>query len=143
MEKLDGIAVATACSRSASANTMFGFLPPSSSDTFLKSGPAWAITSAPVFVPPVNEMSGTFGWEVSARPALGPVPCTMFTTPGGIPASTISAASRSAVNGVSSDGFATQQFPAAMAGAIFQLSRYSGRFQGEISPATPRGCRRV
>ena len=27
-----------------------------------------------------------------------------------------------------------------MAGAIFQVRRYSGRFQGEISPATPRGC---
>ena len=109
----------------------------------MKSGPAWAITSAPVFVPPVNEMSGTFGCDVRARPALPPGPCTMLTTPGGMPASRVSAASRSAVSGVSSEGFATQQFPAAMAGAIFQLRRYSGRFQGEISPATPRGCRMV
>ena len=62
---------------------------------------------------------------------------------GGMPASAIRAASRSAVSGVSSDGFATQQFPAAMAGAIFQVSRYSGRFQGEISPATPSGARMV
>src|SRR5207249_4060583 len=33
--------------------------------------------------------------------------------------------------------------PTAMAGAIFQLNKYRGRFHGEISPAMPRGCRSV
>ena len=45
--------------------------------------------------------------------------------------------------GVTSDGFATTVFPAANAGATFQVKRYSGRFQGEIQPATPIGCRNV
>ena len=35
-----------------------------------------------------------------------------------------------------SEGFATTVFPAAIAGAIFQVSRYSGRFQGEITSYT-------
>ena len=40
-------------------------------------------------------------------------------------------------------GFAIAVFPTVMAGAIFQLNKYRGRFQGEIRPAMPRGCRKV
>ena len=47
----------------------------------------------------------------------------MLITPGGMPASSDSSASRFAVSGVSSLGFATQVLPAAMAGAIFHESR--------------------
>ena len=47
------------------------------------------------------------------------------------------------MNGVISDGLATTVLPAASAGAIFQVNRYSGRFHGEMQPATPRGCRRT
>ena len=47
------------------------------------------------------------------------------------------------VKGVSSDGLATAVQPVASAGATFQVNRYSGRFHGEISPATPRGARSV
>ena len=36
-------------------------------------------------------------------------------------------------------GFAIAVFPTAIAGAIFQLNKYSGRFHGEISPTMPRG----
>ena len=67
----------------------------------------------------------------------------MLMTPGGMPASSDSSARRFAVSGVSSLGLATQVFPAAMAGAIFHDSRYSGRFHGEISPTTPSGWRSV
>ena len=45
--------------------------------------------------------------------------------------------------GVISEGLATTQLPAARAGAIFQVKRYSGRFQGEMQPTTPSGERRV
>lgn len=38
-----------------------------------------------------------------------------------------------------SDGLATTVLPVASAGAIFRVNRYGGRFQGEISPATPPG----
>ena len=45
--------------------------------------------------------------------------------------------------GVSSEGLATTVQPAANAGAIFQVNKYSGRFQGDIHPATPIGVRVV
>jgi hypothetical protein len=41
--------------------------------------------------------------------------------------------------GVTSEGFATTQFPAAIAGAIFQENKYKGKFQGDIQPTTPIG----
>ena len=37
------------------------------------------------------------------------------------------------------EGLATTVFPVAKAGAIFQVSRYNGKFQGEIHAATPIG----
>lgn len=54
---------------------------------------------------------------------------------GGLPACCISLHSIQAVTEVISLGLATTVFPAAMAGAIFQVSRYRGRFQGLIRPA--------
>ena len=118
---------------------MFGFFPPSSRDTFLKSGPARAITSAPVFVPPVNEMSGTFGCDVQARPALSG-PCTILTTPGGCPppGSVRQACWRSAVSSKAwPHNNSRRRWPERSS------SRGTAADQGEISPATPRGCRTV
>jgi hypothetical protein len=45
--------------------------------------------------------------------------------------------------GVISEGLATTQLPAAIAGAIFQVKRYKGKFQGEIHATTPMGLREV
>ena len=78
-----------------------------------------------------------------ALPTLGPVPWRILSTPGGNPASLHICPSKEAVSGVISDGFAMTQLPAAMAGAIFQVKRYKGRFQGEIHPTMPIGCRSV
>ena len=44
-------------------------------------------------------------------------------------------------SGVISDGLMTMQFPAASAGAIFQLVNMSGKFHGTIWPTTPTGSR--
>src|SRR5438132_1430077 len=76
-----------AASRSASAKMMFGFLPPSSSETFLNNGAHASATLRPVTVPPVNEMVLIFGWAVIAEPTFGPVPWTTLSTPFGRPAS--------------------------------------------------------
>src|SRR5688572_10120244 len=53
--------VFTALSKSQSAKIMLGFFPPSSSDNFLNIGAATLDISAPVFVPPVNEITGIPG----------------------------------------------------------------------------------
>src|SRR5207245_4091760 len=121
-----------AASRSASAKMMFGFLPPSSSETFLNKGAAASATCFPVTVPPVNEIVPIFGCAVIAAPTLGPVPWTTLSTPFGNPASRQISHNRYAVIGVSSLGLAMAVLPTAIAGAIFQLSKYSGRFHGVI-----------
>ena len=63
----------------------------------------------------------------------------MLTTPGGSSACSQISANSSADNGVVSAGFSTTVLPAASAGAIFQASISSGKFQGMIWPATPSG----
>ena len=112
-----------AASRSASAKMMFGFFPPSSSETFLNIGAHVSATLRPVTVPPVNEIVPIFGCAVIAAPTFGPVPCTTLSTPFGNPASAQISQSRYAVIGVSSLGLAMAVLPTAMAGAIFQLNK--------------------
>src|SRR5438445_3511892 len=109
---------------------IFGFLPPSSSDSFLNIGAAVRAISSPVFVPPVNEIALMSLCAVMAEPTFGPRPWTMFKTPAGKPASMHNFESRNAVIGVTSEGLATTVQPAAMAGATFHVKRYSGRFHG-------------
>src|SRR6185312_12804865 len=132
-----------ASDRSASANTIAGFLPPISSDTFLNCAAAVPAMVAPVAVLPVKEIALTAGCSTIACPTVGPRPCTMFSTPGGKPASMLNSASRAAVQGVISEGLATTVLPLASAGAIFQLNRYNGRFHGLMQPTTPSGWRKV
>ena len=115
--------VLIASSMSASAKTTFGFLPPSSSESFLNFGATTAAIEAPVAVPPVNETALTSECPVNAGPTLGPKPCTMLSTPGGRPAALTIRARWNAVIGVISEGLATTVFPAASAGAIFHVNR--------------------
>jgi len=100
-----------------------GFLPPISNDALTNRCAVCAASSRPTRVEPVKLSARTSGCATSAAPARGPRPCTMFSVPGGNPASAHSSPRRCAVIGVISLGFATTQFPAASAGAIFQVSR--------------------
>src|SRR5205807_9245569 len=102
---------------------MFGFLPPSSSETFLNIGAAASATFFPVSVPPVKEMVLIFGCAVIPAPTFGPVPWTTLSTPLGNPASAQISHKRYAVIGVSSLGLAMAVLPTATAGAIFQLNK--------------------
>ncbi len=113
-------ALSTAASKSASAKTTLGFLPPSSSATFFTVAAAAAITRRPVTMPPVNETRSTSGASVSAGPTRSPAPSTRLATPGGTPASVSAVISQIAVDGVSSHGLSTKVLPAASAGATFQ-----------------------
>src|SRR5690606_20270797 len=97
----------------------------------------------PTAVLPVNDTAFNAGCSTSGSPTSGPSPWTMLSTPAGSPISAASAPSRVAVCGVTSEGLATTVLPAAGAGAIFQVNRYSGRFQGEIGATLPSGWRRV
>ena len=63
----------------------------------------------------------------------------MLTTPGGRSACWQISANSSAVSGVVSAGLSTTVLPQASAGAIFQASISSGKFQGMTWPATPSG----
>src|SRR3546814_12506254 len=97
----------------------------------------------PTVVLPVNDTALTAGCTTIASPTFGPSPCTMLSTPAGNPIFAASSPSIVAVIGVISDGFATTVLPAASAGAIFQVNRYSGRFNGETVVPMPRGWRSV
>ena len=137
------IAELTACSMSASSKTICAALPPSSMVTGLRPSPAAAATRRPMFVEPVKATLSTPGWRSSASPATGPMPVITLTTPAGTPASVRIPAISRADNGVSSAGLCTTTFPAASAGAIFELVRISGKLNGVIAATTPNGSRRV
>ena len=136
-------AASSARSRSASANTMTGFLPPSSKWTRFRVGAPWAMIAEPVALSPTKATALMSGCSVSALPASSPSPCTVLTTPSGKPASCMISTRREAVTGLHSAGLWTTVQPAASAGAIFQVDSMKGVFHGVITPTGPIGWRRV
>ena len=130
---------ATAWSRSASAQTMVGDLPPSSSDTGISLSTAARAMPLPTAVPPVKAMRLTSGWRTSASPTIEPLPGSTLRMPGGTPAASAMRASSMAMRGVISAGLTTMAQPAANAGAIFCASLAMGEFHGVIAPTTPSG----
>src|SRR6185437_5942919 len=131
----------SARSRSASSNTITGFLPPSSKCTRFKVGAPCAMIADPVALSPTKPIALIAGCSVKALPASSPKPCTVLSTPSGIPASFTSLASRSAVTGDHSAGLCTTVQPSASAGAIFQVESMNGVFHGVITPTGPIGTR--
>ena len=130
-------------SRSASAKTITGFLPPSSKWVRLRVGAPWEAIWDPVADSPTKAMALMAGCSVTARPAVSPMPCTTFSTPGGRPASVAISPSRCAVSGLHSAGLWTTVHPAASAGAIFHVLSMNGVFHGVITPTGPMGWRVV
>src|SRR6266567_8227494 len=131
----------SARSRSASSNTITGFLPPSSKCTRFSVGAPCAMIAEPVELSPTKPIALIAGCWVSALPASSPMPCTVFSTPSGTPACLTSLAKRSAVTGDHSAGLCTTVQPAARAGAIFQVESMNGVFHGVITPTGPIGTR--
>ena len=84
-ENTPKIVASIAASRSASAKTTAGDLPPSSIERPFRCGAAFAKMSCPVRLSPVNEISGTSGCLTSASPASSPSPWTRLNTPAGRP----------------------------------------------------------
>ena len=94
--------------------------------------------SLPTAVEPVKATLSTPGWVTSAIP-ISPGPVMMLTTPAGRSAWRQTSAKSSALSGVVLAGLSTTVLPAASAGAIFQASISSGKFQGMTWAATPSG----
>src|SRR6218665_593168 len=140
-EKTPKIVASTAASRSASANTIAGDLPPSSIESPLRKGAELPKMSLPVLLSPVKEMSGTSGCFTRASPASSPSPLTRLKTPFGSPASSKIPAHSEADKGVNSAGLSTTVVHGASAGGGFHDSSMNGVFHGVMSPATPIGLR--
>ena len=92
---------------------------------------------------PVNVISFTRSSSTIASPIAAADPATTFSQPGGSPASSSSAARKSAESGVADAGLRTTGQPAASAGAILCATRLSGKLKGEIAPTIPIGSRNV
>ena len=108
-----------AASNSASANTMFGDFPPSSSVTRFSVSAPVRMMILPTSFEPVNPTLSTFGCDVSGAPHVSPNPVSTFSTPAGRPASSRIFGISSAVSGVCSAGLRITVHPAAIAGATF------------------------
>ena len=137
------LAALAAFARSASSQMIIGSEPPSSSVTRLVPCAASAATRCPVGVEPVKATLRTSGWPTSASPAIGPVPGTTLSTPGGTPAAARISAKRNVVKGVVSAGLATTVLPHSSAGPSLLLSSVVGKFHGTIAATTPSGRRRT
>ena len=116
---------------------MYGDLPPSSNDTFLKSLAAFSIILEPVGPDPVNDIMRTLGCSDKGFPTPAPSPLTRLNTPLGTPTLSKISAKITAANGVSSDGLSTTGLPAANAAANFNDVWFVGKFHGVIKPDTP------
>ena len=129
------VAARAARSRSASASTIIGSLPPSSSSTGVSRAAARSITRRPVSGEPVTHTMST--WSTRAAP-VAPAPMTTCSRSRG---STrfIASTARLTPSGASSDGFTTTALPARSAGMVSPRARLSGAFHGLMTPTTPRG----
>jgi hypothetical protein len=126
-KKVPKSAPSTAMSRSASGQTMFADLPPSSSVTFLMVGAAAARIFRPVAVDPVKATLSTSGFSTSSMPASTLSAVTTLSTPlGSRPVSSMARTTASALSGVCGAGLSTMELPMASAGAIFHIAKMSG-----------------
>src|SRR5260370_36694763 len=117
LKKTPKSAPSTAFSKSASAKKMFGDLPPSSSEIFFSVSAALRMIVLPTSTLPGNAILSTSGGATIEAPVASPAPLAMLTTPGGRPASAITAARDSGGHGVAAPGVVTRQRHAQIAGA--------------------------
>ena len=130
-----------ASSRSASAKTSSGPLPPSSPVNGTRFEAAARPIARAVSGEPVNEIRASVRARGERGADLSPIPWTTLKTPGGMPASAVRSASSEQESGDHSAGFSTTVQPAASAGAVFQVESMNGAFQGVITTAGPAGIR--
>ncbi len=115
-----------AASKSASAKTMLGLLPPSSRPTFFTVSAALRMMCLPTSTEPVKATMSTRGEEARWSPTSPPGPVTTWKTPFGTPASSSRRASSSVVTGLTLAGLTIITLPAASDGAAFQATMRTG-----------------
>ncbi len=142
VKRMEVSAPDTVLSKSQSAKTIIGDLPPSSSVNGISFSAAARATILPVSTEPVKVTLRTSGWVTSGAPHSGPKPDTMLNTPGGSTRFMISQM-RSTASGASSADFTTTALPATSAGATFSAISSIGTFHGMMAPTTPSGSRTV
>ena len=125
LEKRALTAVVAASPMSASAKTMNGSEPPSSSTCFLSARPACDATSLPTAVEPVRVTAAIR--SSSIRPATAPESMsTVLTKPAGAPASMKTSCRASAQAGTLLACLSTAPLPAARAGAAKRMNCQKG-----------------
>src|SRR6185369_13392017 len=131
----------TAFCRSASSQTMSGFLPPSSRQVLARRFPAACAIQRPTSQDPVKLTTATSGCSTSGAPACSPKPWIVEYTPSGTPAARASTPNAHAESGVSSAAFRIAALPQSSAGNAFHATLAIGVLAAMMSPATPSGWR--
>jgi hypothetical protein len=128
--------------RSASASTMNGSEPPSSSTHFLSARPAAAPTAAPTRSLPVSVTSLRRGSPISrslASPTDASPTSRVRNRPAGAPAAVRSCSMASAHWGTLGECFSRAALPAISAGAANRSTCQNEKFQGMMASTTPSG----
>src|SRR6266568_7064644 len=119
--------------------TMWFFAPPSACTRLPLTEPV-AKTYFAIGVEPTKLTAATRG-SVSSVSTASLLPFTMFNTPGGAPASSISSASRNGHDGSFSEGLRMKVLPQAIATGNIHIGTIAGKLNGVIPAHTPSGWR--
>src|SRR6218665_1556553 len=134
--KIPASSPALAWAKSASGNTIFADLPPTSRVTCAMRRAARTPTARPASTPPVKAILATPQWSMSASAVSRP-PVTTFRTPRGNPICSANLPASMIDAELTSAGLMTTVLPAASAGATALVVRKSGEFHGMMTPTTP------
>src|SRR5436190_7205966 len=126
-----------ALAQSPSSSMITGALLPNSNPTFFLG--ALARMLQPTSGDPVNEIMAMSSCVTMPSPTSPDGPGSTQSQPSGRPASAITAANRTADNGVWLAGFSTTAHPAASPGATLWPTKLSRKLNGLMAPTTPIG----
>ena len=127
---------------SASARTMKGSEPPSSSTVFFKALPAVSATSEPALSEPVR-VTPAMRWSAMRRSTAAEPMSSVWKTPSGTPASRNTSSMASADCGTFDECLSSITLPAESAGRPARNACQNGKFHGITARTTPRGWNRT
>src|SRR3954454_23015064 len=131
-------AASAAMETSASGSTIMWFFAPPSAWQRLPFAVAVSYTYFAIGVEPTKDTAAMSGCCSTASTATLS-PCTTLNTPSGRPASFRSSAVQFDAEGSFSEGFSTNVFPHAIAGAHIHIGTMTGKLNGVIPATTPSG----